>query len=58
MAKSTRYAVTSSDKTVARYPEFDKQINAEYFLVGSLASLFRAVLMAGAVVWPRGGGHV
>jgi len=37
-------------KTVARYPELDKQIGAEYFLVGSLASLFWAVLVAGALL--------
>jgi len=37
-------------KTVARYRELDKQLNAEYFLVGSLASILWAVLMAGALI--------
>jgi hypothetical protein len=37
-------------KSVARYPELDKRIGAEYFLVGSLASLFWAVLVAGALL--------
>lgn len=32
-------AVVVALKTVARYKELDKKINAEYFLVGSLASL-------------------
>lgn len=33
-------------KTVARYQELDKQINAEYFLIGSMASILFAVLVA------------
>jgi len=37
-------------KTVARYRELDKQLNAEYFLVGSLASILWAVLVAGALL--------
>lgn len=37
-------------KTVARYQELDKRITAEYFLVGSLASLFWALLVTGGLV--------
>ncbi|HEX7081638.1 MAG TPA: hypothetical protein VF329_11540 [Gammaproteobacteria bacterium] len=37
-------------KTVARYQELDKQITAEYFLVGSLASLFWALLVTGGLL--------
>ncbi len=37
-------------KTVARYQELDKQITAEYFLVGSLASLLWAVLVTWALL--------
>lgn len=37
-------------KTVARYPELDKQITAEYFLVGSLASLLWAVIATAALL--------
>ena len=33
-------------KTVARYKELDTQLNAEYFLIGSLASIFWAVVVA------------
>ena len=33
-------------KTVARYKELDTQLNAEYFLIGSLASILWAVLVA------------
>lgn len=32
-------------KTVARYKELDKQLTAEYFLIGSLASIVWAVLI-------------
>lgn len=32
-------------KTVARYKELDKQINAEYFLIGSLASILWAIVI-------------
>ncbi len=32
-------------KTVARYKELDKQLNAEYFLIGSLASILWAALL-------------
>ncbi len=37
-------------KTVARYKELDDQLNAEYFLIGSLASIFWAALTAFAFV--------
>lgn len=37
-------------KTVARYKELDTQINAEYFLIGSMASILVAVLMALALM--------
>jgi len=33
-------------KTVARYKELDTQLNAEYFLIGSLASILWAILVA------------
>jgi hypothetical protein len=33
-------------KTVARYKELDDRFNAEYFLIGSLASILWAVLVA------------
>jgi hypothetical protein len=33
-------------KTVARYKELDEQISAEYFLIGSLASILWAVFVA------------
>ena len=36
-------------KTVARYSKLDEQNNAEYFLVGSLASILWAVVMTGAI---------
>lgn len=32
-------------KTVARYKELDEQINAEYFLIGSLASMLWAIII-------------
>lgn len=38
-------------KTVARYKELEEQIQAEYFLIGSMASLLWAVLVTGALVW-------
>jgi hypothetical protein len=38
-------------KTVARYKELDKQISAEYFLVGSLASIVWAILLALVLSW-------
>lgn len=37
-------------KSVARYQELDEQRKAEYFLVGSLASILWAVLIAGLLV--------
>jgi len=37
-------------KTVARYKELDDQLNAEYFLIGSLASIFWAAMMAFAFI--------
>lgn len=36
-------------KTVARYSELDKQDKAEYFLIGSLASILWAVAMTAAI---------
>ena len=33
-------------KSVARYKELDRQINAEYFLIGSLTSILWAILVA------------
>ncbi len=38
-------------KTVARYKELDTQLNAEYFLIGSLASILWAVLVAAALLF-------
>lgn len=38
-------------KTVARYKELDHQITAEYFLIGSLASILWALAVAGVVSW-------
>lgn len=37
-------------KSVARYSKLDEQNNAEYFLVGSLASIAWAVLITAAIV--------
>ena len=37
-------------KTVARYKELDKQISAEYFLVGSLISLSWAIVISIAMI--------
>lgn len=37
-------------KTVARYKELDTQINAEYFLVGSLVSILIAVISTMSLV--------
>ena len=37
-------------KTVARFPELEKQIRAEYFLIGSLASVLWALLCAVALL--------
>jgi hypothetical protein len=37
-------------KTVARYKELDQQFNAEYFLIGSLASLLWAALVTLALL--------
>jgi hypothetical protein len=37
-------------KTVARYKELDDRNNAEYFLIGSLASILWAVTMTGLLV--------
>ncbi len=38
-------------KTVARHSELNQRIAAEYFLIGSLASIFWAVLVAGGLIW-------
>jgi hypothetical protein len=38
-------------KTVARYKELDRQIRAEYFLVGSLTSLLWALIVTLAALW-------
>lgn len=37
-------------KTVARYQELDKKIEAEYFLIGSLASILWAVIVTLALM--------
>jgi hypothetical protein len=37
-------------KTVARYSKLDEQSKAEYFLIGSLASILWAVILTGAFV--------
>jgi hypothetical protein len=37
-------------KTVARYKELDSQINAEYFLIGSMASILFAMMVALALI--------
>ncbi len=37
-------------KTVARYAKLDDQNNAEYFLIGSLASILWAAAMTGLIV--------
>jgi hypothetical protein len=37
-------------KTVARYAKLDQQNNAEYFLIGSLASILWAVLVTGLFI--------
>lgn len=37
-------------KTVARYAKLDDQNNAEYFLIGSLASILWAVLVTGLLI--------
>lgn len=38
-------------KSVTRYKELDKQISAEYFLIGSLSSLVWSLLVALALLW-------
>lgn len=38
-------------KTVARYGELDKQDKAEYFLIGSLASILWAVAATALIAW-------
>lgn len=38
-------------KTVARYSKLDEQNNAEYFLVGSLASILWAVALTGLIAF-------
>ena len=43
-------AVVVALKTVARYKELDKQINAEYFLIGSLASIFWAIFVTALLI--------
>jgi hypothetical protein len=41
-------------KTVARYSKLDDQDKAEYFLIGSLASILWAVIVTGfAVIYDR-----
>lgn len=37
-------------KTVARYKELDVQIKAEYFLIGSLASIVWAILVSAGLI--------
>lgn len=45
-------------KTVARFPELEKQIRAEYFLIGSLASVLWALLCAVALlIYDQGPGY-
>ncbi len=41
-------------KTVARYQELDKKIEAEYFLVGSLSSILWAIAMTSCISWYDG----
>ncbi len=38
-------------KTVARFKDLDERIEAEYFLVGSLASIFWAICVTGGFLW-------
>jgi hypothetical protein len=38
-------------KTVARYSDLDKQDKAEYFLIGSLASILWAVIVTAAIAF-------
>ncbi|MDO8295113.1 MAG: hypothetical protein Q7T19_01605 [Caulobacter sp.] len=38
-------------KTVARFKDLDERIEAEYFLVGSLASLVWAIIVTGLALW-------
>ncbi len=38
-------------KTVARYKDLEDRATAEYFLIGSLASMLWAVMMAGLLLW-------
>lgn len=38
-------------KTIARYQELDKQITAEYFLIGSLTSLLWTIICSGALLF-------
>jgi len=41
-------------KTVARYQELDKKIEAEYFLVGSLSSILWAIAVTSCIIWYDG----
>jgi hypothetical protein len=38
-------------KTVARFKDLDERIEAEYFLVGSLASIFWAIAVTTGTLW-------
>lgn len=42
------FAVVAALKTIARYKELDQKISAEYFLIGSMASLAWALVCAQA----------
>ena len=44
-------AVVIALKTVARYQELDKKIQAEYFLVGSMGSILWAIVMTSGLIW-------
>lgn len=45
------FAAVIALKSVARFKELDDKTFAEYFLVGSLFSIFWAVLVTGAWLW-------
>lgn len=38
-------------KTVGRFKELDQQLHAEYFLIGSLASMVWATLISLTLIW-------
>lgn len=38
-------------KTVGRFKELDQQLHAEYFLIGSLASMVWATMISLALIW-------